>query len=203
MVAYFRQTCTVLYQRSEPYFNGRHINNRWFKTMENETETVPPKKHSLTDTVKHHAREVFTIIVYLGCWLSVLATMKCLVLLQYGVNEFKNAYIMAWITAVAFGKIIVLAQKLPIVNQMRHRPLFWSCIYKACFFTLITMIGHRVEERMIHATRDPNDVFPLAGVVAHTLSLFAIFFILFAYRDLDSMLGKGTLKNMFFKSRKT
>lgn len=170
--------------------------------MENEPQ-APAQKKSLTDTVKHHAREVFTIIIYLGCWLSVLATMKSLVLLQYGMNEFKNAYIMAWITAVAFGKIIVLAQKLPIVNQMRHRPLFWSCIYKAFFFTAITMIGHRVEEKMIHTTADPSDVFPLAGVVAHTLSLLAIFFILFAYRDLDIMLGQGTLKNMFFKSRKT
>ncbi len=160
-------------------------------------------KKSLTEKVKHHAKEVFAIILYLGCWLSVLATMKCLVLLQYGMNEFKNAYIMAWITAVAFGKIIVFAQQLPIVNHMRQRPLFWSCIYKACFFTVVTLLGHRVEERIIHAAKDPNDVFPLAGVIAHTLSLFAIFFILFAYRDLDSMLGTGTLKNMFFKSRKT
>ncbi|CAN5353289.1 hypothetical protein BH10CYA1_BH10CYA1_17450 [soil metagenome] len=160
-------------------------------------------KNSLKDTVKHHAKEVFVIILYLGCWLSVLATMKCLVLMQYGVKEFKNAYIMAWITAVAFGKIIVIAQNLPIVDHMRHRPLFWSSIYKACFFTLITLVGHRVEERMLHAAADPSDVFPVAGVIAHTLSLFAIFFILFAYRDLDLMLGKGTLRKMFFKSRKT
>jgi len=43
----------------------------------------------------------------------------------------------------------------------------------------------------------------VAGVIAHTLSLFAIFFILFAYRDLDLMLGKGSLKKMFFKPRET
>lgn len=166
-------------------------------------ETAPAQKKSLKEAVKHEAREIFVIILYLGCWLSVLATMKCLVLLQYGVNEFKNAYIMAWITAIAFGKVIVIAQKLPIVDKMRHRPLFWACIYKACFFTLVTLLGHRVEERVMHAAADPNNVFPLAGVIAHTLSLFAIFFILFAYRDLDLMLGKGSLKKTFFKSRKT
>jgi len=165
-------------------------------------ETEHSKKKTLAEKVKEEVREIFAIIIYLGCWLSVLATMKCLILLQYGINEFKNAYIMAWITAAALSKVIVLAQKLPIVEHMRERPLFWACLYKSGLFTVITMFAHRLEEKMIHTKVDPNNVFPFAGVVAHTLSLFAIFFILFVYRDLDSLLGKGSLKRMFFKSRK-
>jgi len=167
------------------------------------TKTEPSEKKTLGDKVKEEAREILAIILYLGCWLSVLATMKSLVLLQYGINEFKNAYIMAWITALALSKVIVVAQKLPIVHRMKHRPLFWSSVYKAGLFTVITMFAHRLEDKMIHATTDPNNVFPVAGVIAHTLSLFAIFFILFAYRDLDLMLGKGSLKKMFFKPRET
>lgn len=166
-------------------------------------ETQPAQKKTLGETVKLEVREIFVIIIYLGSWLSVLATMKCLILLQYGINEFKNAYIMAWITAVALSKVIVIAQKMPIVERMRHRPLFWSSVYKAALFTVITMFAHRLEDRIIHTAHDPNAVFPAAGVIAHTLSLFAIFFILFVYRDLDLMLGKGTLRKMFFKSRKT
>lgn len=155
------------------------------------------------ETVKEEARELLVIILYLGCWLSVLATMKCLILLQYGINEFKNAYIMAWVTALALSKVILIAQKLPIVNRMKSQPLFWACVYKGCFFAVVTTIAHRAEERLIHSTQDPNNVFPMAGAVAHLLSLFAIFFVLFVYRDLDSMLGQGTLRQMFFKSRKT
>jgi hypothetical protein len=169
-------------------------------TEQLEDSATNPKK-DLKETIKHELREILAVLIYLGCWLSILATMKCLVLLQYGINEFKNAYIMAWITALAFAKVIVIAQKLPIVNKMRNRPLFWACVYKACFFTVITLAAHRAEERLMHFTHDPNDVFPVAGVIAHTLSLFAIFFILFAYRDLDLMLGKGSLKELFFKSR--
>jgi hypothetical protein len=178
------------------------LDHQHFEVDHPDADSAAQQKKNLKETIKHEAREILAVLLYLGCWLSVLATMKCLVLLQYGINEFKNAYMMAWITALAFAKVIVIAQKLPIVNKMKHRPLFWACVYKACFFTVVTLAAHRAEERLMHFTHDPNDVFPVAGVIAHTLSLFAIFFILFAYRDLDLMLGKGSLKEMFFKSRK-
>ncbi len=157
---------------------------------------------TLKDKIKHELREIFVIVIYLGCWFSVLATMKCLVLLQYGLNEFKNAYLMAWINALALSKVIVITQSLPLVNKMRHQPLFWACIYKSSVFTVITLAAHSAEEKLVHSGTDPNSVFPLAGTIAHVLGLFAVFMVLFVYRELDVMLGKGTLKEMFFKSRK-
>ena len=165
--------------------------------------TGKPEKRSLKETIHKEAKEIAAIIVYLAISMSVLATLKCLILLQYGVNEFKNAYIMAIVSALALGKIIVLAQKLPIVNRMRHRPIFWACVYKACFFTILMTFVHHAEERFIHSSVDPNDVFPIAGVVCHVLSLFGIFFALFCYRDLDLELGEGNLTKLIFKSRKT
>jgi hypothetical protein len=165
--------------------------------------TQKPGKKSLKETIRREAKEIAAIIVYLAISMSVLATLKCLILLQYGVNEFKNAYIMAIVSALALGKIIVLAQKLPIVNRMRHRPIFWACVYKACFFTILMTFVHHAEERFIHSSVDPNDVFPIAGVVCHVLSLFGIFFALFCYRDLDLELGEGNLTKLIFKSRKT
>jgi hypothetical protein len=161
------------------------------------------EKKSLKEKVKEEAKEVLSIIIYLSIWLTVLATLRCLILLQYGINEFKNAYVMAIVSAVALAKVIAIAQKLPIVNRMRHRPVFWACVYKACFFTLVVSLAHRVEERFIHTSVDPNLVFPLAGVISHLAALFGIFFVLFLYRDVDSELGKGSLKKLLFKSRKT
>lgn len=158
------------------------------------------QKKTIKEKVQHELREIFAIIAYLGCWLSVFATMRCLVLLQYGLNEFKNAYLVAWITALALSKVIVLAQALPIVNKFRQRPLFWACVYKAVLFTIITMAAHRIEDKLVHAKEDPNAVFPLAGVVANSLSLFFVFIVLFVYRDLDAKLGKGSLKKLFFKT---
>lgn len=158
-----------------------------------------PKK-TVKEKIQHELREIVAIIIYLGCWLSVFATMKCLVLLQYGLNEFKNAYLVAWITAAALSKVIVLAQALPIVNKLRNRPLFWACVYKASLFTVITMTAHRLEDKLVHAAHDPNLVFPIAGVIANTLSLFFVFIVLFIYRDLDAKLGKGSLKTLFFKT---
>ncbi|HEY9678263.1 MAG TPA: hypothetical protein V6C76_09650 [Drouetiella sp.] len=156
---------------------------------------------SLVDTIKKEAREIAGIILYLGFWLPILATMKCLILLDYGINEFKNAYITAFISALLLAKVIVIGQNLKITNRMRHKPLFWSCLYKAAFFTVITTIGHRIEEHFTHPKVDPNQVFPLAGTVCHAIALFGIFFALFAYRDLDEQLGAGTLKKIFFKPR--
>jgi hypothetical protein len=166
-------------------------------------EPAAVEKKSLKEKIKEEAKEVLSIIIYLSIWLTVLATLKCLILLQYGINEFKNAYIMAIVSAVALAKVIAVAQKLPIVNRMRHRPIFWACVYKACFFTLVVSLAHRAEERFIHSSVDPNLVFPLAGVISHMAGLFGIFFVLFIYRDVDLELGKGSLKKLLFKSRKT
>lgn len=162
---------------------------------------ILPERKTLGAKIKEEAKEIAAIALYLGIWLPILATMRCLILLQYGINEFKNAYIMAFISAIALAKVIAVTQKLPIANRMNHLPVLWTSVYKSFFFTTVTLMALRLEDKLAHKAIDPNSHFPLAGVICHAIGLFGIIFVLFIYRDLDQELGKGTLHKLLLSAR--
>lgn len=152
----------------------------------------------------HHFRQIFFTVVFLATSLSLIATFRSLVLIQQGINDFAHSYVVALVLAVFLGKIVVLAQKLPFLHALNHKPLIQSVFYKATVMTVIADLALLVEHKIFSHHQDQNVAtvdHALEMAVAHQLSLFFIFFVLFTFRDLDSVLGEGTLFKLFFRSR--
>jgi hypothetical protein len=156
------------------------------------------KQHVLSEL-----REIFGIIVYLFVSFSVLATFKSLILIQASVNNFVHGYTQALITSLALGKIVFLAQKLPILNALRNQPVLYSAIYKAFLFTIITTAASRLEE-MLFASKlmeQVDAIYPVLAYMTHELGMFLVFFVLFSFREMDAVLGAGRVREIFLAPR--
>lgn len=150
--------------------------------------------------VVHELREVFCTIVYLAVSLSLVATFRSLVLIQHGINDFIHSYTVAIVLAFALGKVVVIAQKLPLISAFNKRPLLLAVMYKSVLMTMIMDVACNIEERIFPAMSPGTGStgHPIALMVAHQLSLMSIFIVLFTFRDLDRALGRGTLYRLFF-----
>jgi hypothetical protein len=148
-------------------------------------------------------REILGIIIYLLISFSVLATFKSLILIQAGVNNWEHGYLQALVTSLALGKIVFLAQKLPILNAMRNQPALYSVIYKAVIFTIITTAASQLEEMLFqaHLVKQEEHAYPMLAYMTHILGMFLVFFILFIFRELDNVLGHGRLREIFLDKK--
>ncbi len=152
----------------------------------------------------HHFRQILFTVVYLATSLTLIATFRSLVLIQQGINDFAHSYAVALVLAVFLGKIVVLAQKLPFMHALNHKPLIQSVFYKATVMTVIVDLALLIEHKIFSHNQDQNVAtvdHALEMAVAHQLSLFLIFSVLFTFRDLDRVLGEGTLFKLFFRAR--
>lgn len=158
----------------------------------NSTQIKPTKKELLL----HELRDIFGVMLYLAVSLSVLATFKGLALIQVGINEFAQLYTGAIVNALALGKFVVMAQNIPIMNAMDHKPLIWSVLYKSVLMTLIIDIASAAEETIfasITKHQASPSLHPIMFMVAHQITAMFIAMILFTVRGLDQRLGPGKL----------
>lgn len=143
------------------------------------------------------------MVVYLFVSISLVATFRCLVLAQHGINDFEHSYIVAVVLSIALGKVVVLGQKLPVANVLNSKPLIWSVLYKALIMSVLAYLGGKAEERLfphLNASTGSTE-HHLILVFTRQCALYFIFVVLFVWRDLDRVLGHGTLFKLFFLPR--
>jgi hypothetical protein len=155
------------------------------------------KKPSRKEFWKRELRELAIIFAYR---FSVTMTFKALVLVQAGVEDFGHMYGVAAIEAIALGKIVALAQGLPILNAWNSKPMIYSVLYKSVWMTIMVNLGGSIEEKIFHHVPPPA-MHPWLLLVSHELAFLFIFVVLFLARDLDRTLGSGRLFQMVFGPR--
>ncbi|MBC7997079.1 MAG: hypothetical protein IAF58_04010 [Leptolyngbya sp.] len=166
--------------------------------MELEVQTpAATAKQSRKERLIEEGKEILSIVVYLFVSLSLLSTMKALVLAQHGINDFAHCYIVALVEALALAKIVVIAQKLPLMEKFSHKPLFYSVLYKSVVMSIFINIGANIEEK-IFVRHHVEPAHPIVLIFTHQVVLMIIFVALFTVRGLNKELGNGVLKKLFF-----
>jgi hypothetical protein len=145
-------------------------------------------------------KEIRAAFVYLLFSLSLLSTMKALVLAQQGIDEFLHCYLVALVQALALSKLVVLAQKLPLMDKWKQKPLLYAVFYQAVVMTVLINIGSSIEEKIFvhHPSVSPH---PVILLLTHQVVLLIIFIVLFTARGLNNRLGDGVLQKIFFGDR--
>lgn len=158
------------------------------------------QKRSKLELVLHELKEIFAIMIYLWASLSLLATIKSLVLVQQGINDFIHDYQIAAVLALGAAKVVVLVQDLKVMKAWDHRPLIWVVLYKTTLMALIVDCALKLEEKLFdhHASAQAAVTHPIILMVAHQIVLFSIFAVLFFVRGLNRKLGPGTLYKLIF-----
>lgn len=158
-------------------------------------------KASWKQTVLHEVREVFFMVAYLAICFTLIATFRCLVLIQNGINDFSHSYLVAAVEALALGKIVALAQRLPVIAAWNRRALIYSVLYKSVILTLIVDAAGMLERRLFPpaSSTTASVAHNVELMIAHQGAFLFVFIALFTWRDLDRRLGNGTLKMLFFE----
>ncbi len=154
-------------------------------------------KLSRKEWLVEEGKEILSVVIYLFTSLSLLSTIKALVLAQHGIDDFLHCYIVALVESLALAKIVVIAQKLPLMEKFSHKPLIYSILYKSVVMSIFINIGANIEEKLfVHHHVEPAH--PIVLMVTHQVVLMIIFIALFTARGLNKELGNGVLKKLFF-----
>lgn len=149
-------------------------------------------------------KEFSSIVLYLAASFGLLATVKSLILIQLGIHDFVHGYIKALIESVALGKIVMLAQHIPILNALEKKSLLRSSLFKAAVMTVIVFLGGALEEKLFakHVAETPLKQ-ELLVMIAHLSALYVVFYVLFLARGLDKVLGHGRLLKLLTEPHPT
>lgn len=149
------------------------------------------------EVVISEIKDVLSIVLYLTVSLSLVATVKGLILIQVGINEFVHLYSVAIIEAVVLGKVVALTQKLPIMNAWDRHPLIWVILYKSAIMTVIIDIANAIEDKIfVHSASQHAPLHPVIFLFAHQALELLVFIVLYSVRGLDRKLGPGKLMKL-------
>jgi hypothetical protein len=159
---------------------------------------------------KERAKEEFKnyllVSLYLAIFFAALVNYTRLVLRQYDITDETLNFGFAIINALVIGKVIMLGDMLHLSKRAQARPLYQAVIIRAFLFSLLVLAFFFVEEfikRLIHGEPSGTVIHNLRfyTLLARTIIVFCAFILLFAFRELEHILGAKKMHQIFFAPR--
>ena len=161
------------------------------------------KSATLKQKAIHEGQEFLGISLYLAFFFCAVVTYSTVLLGKSNVSYFN--YGSALINAFVIGKVILIGEYARLGKRHESRPLVLSAVYKAFLFTLLVLAFHVVEEmikQLVHgdtiatAFREVR----LDIMICRNLVVFCTFIPLFAFRELQRVLGEENFRSLFFRT---
>jgi hypothetical protein len=161
------------------------------------------RKTEIKAKAAHELQELFELFVYLAFFFCALTTYSALLLDKFHISYFNYGF--ALLNALVVAKVILIGEYMHVGKKHESKPLFYSSIYKAFLFGLLVFAFHVVEEiikRLIHgesvavASREMR----IDDLLGHSLIVFSTFIPLFAFRELQRVMGEDYFRDLFFRT---
>jgi len=151
----------------------------------------------------HELEQLTAIFLYLAFFFCALATYSMLLLDKYDISYFN--YGVALLNALIIAKVILIGEYAHLGKRHENKPLFLSSLYKAILFSVLVFAFHVVEEivkRLIHGKGFAGAFHEvrLDDLAARTVIIFCTFLPLFAFRELQRVMGEEKFRDLFFKT---
>lgn len=164
------------------------------------------QKTGLKQKVVHELEDMAVIFLYLAFFFCALATYSMLLLNKFQISYF--TYGAALLNALIIAKVILIGEYAHLGKKQEAKPLIYSSIYKAFLFSLLVFAFHIVEEAIKHLVHDQRIVTVFREVriddlLSRTLIVFCTFIPLFAFREMQRVLGEEQFRTLLFKGRET
>lgn len=121
-----------------------------------------------------------------------------------------GSFMLASTTALIVGKVVLVVDKVRIIDKFRGAPLAQPILYKTVFYSVVVTIV-RFLERMLHLALDPRgfDVAAQAAMadftwhrfVAVQVWIFVCFLLYVTANEMNALVGDGQLRRLFFHHR--
>src|SRR5450755_1530314 len=159
------------------------------------------KKVSLKQKAIHEGQEFAGISLYLAFFFCAVVTYSTVLLGKFQVSYF--SYGSALINALVIAKVILIGEYAHLGKKHETKPLLLSAVYKAFLFGLLVFAFHIVEEiikRLLHgdAIINASHNIHLDDLLSRSLIIFCTFIPLFAFRELQRVLGDDRFRALFF-----
>lgn len=121
-----------------------------------------------------------------------------------------TSFVLASTTALVVGKIVLVVDKIRLIDKFRGAPLIQPILYKTIFYSLVVLIV-RFLEKLAHFAFDTGgfggnfqaevEAFTWHRFVAVHLWIFICFLIYVTASELNALVGDGQLSRLFFHHR--
>ena len=160
-------------------------------------------KPTVKQKIRHEFAEFAGIALYLAFFFCSLAVYKDLLLKDYHISYF--VYGAALLNALIVAKVILIGEYAHLGKRHENKPLLVSSLYKAILFSALVFLFHVVEEvvkRLIHKEGFAGALHEvrLDDLLARSLIIFCTFLPLFAFRELQRVMGEEGFRDLFFKT---
>jgi hypothetical protein len=161
--------------------------------------------------VKKKIREEFALywinVVYLSLMFAAFTQYRRLILAAHDITY--THYWVAVVEALVLAKVILIGDALRLGRRLEHKPLIYSTILKTIAFSIFVGIFSIIERTVTALWKGDGlkeallDFFARGTdeLLAGCLVILVAFIPLFAYRELERVLGKGKIFNLFFRER--
>jgi hypothetical protein len=144
-------------------------------------------------------------VVFFFVFFQLLAFTRALILQGYGIQV--STFLKATIAAFIVGKVVLLADLLPIINRFPNKPLIYNIVWKTSIYMVAALLVRYVEHLIPLILEYKNltvansrlldeVVWPHFWLVQ--LWLLVGFFMYCAVRELTRILGREKVRTMFF-----
>jgi hypothetical protein len=160
------------------------------------------KKASIKEKAIHETQQFLAIFTYLAIFLCCLAAYGMVVAQKFNASYF--TFGAAIVNALIIAKVILIGEYAHLGKKQESRALAVSAVYKAFVFTLLVFAFHFVEEvikllfkgeSLSAALREIR----LDEVLVRSAVIFCTFIPLFAFRELQRVLGQQRFRALFFQ----
>jgi hypothetical protein len=155
--------------------------------------------------LKREILGVIPTVVFFFIVFQLLAFTKALILKGYGIQI--SSFLNATIAALIVGKVVLLADLLPMFNQFPNKPLIYNIVWKT-FIYMVAALLFRYVEHLIPFIREYKNltvannhlldeaVWPHFWLVQFWL--LVCFLMYCTLRELVQFLGREHVRSMFF-----
>src|SRR5271156_6558802 len=118
--------------------------------MKNVTEAAfaagaaAPAKSSLKARALDELRQYAIITLYLWLLFAVFSLYKRMILQENGISVWGQT--LAIVNALVFGKVILIAQALPLGAGLPKYPPIWILLGNSALFTIVLVAFHILED---------------------------------------------------------
>ena len=167
----------------------------------------PGRMARIGHVLLHELRAVLppTIFFFLGFNLILLT--KRLILADHLI-QFAGFFI-ATMSALVVGKVVLVADKMPLLRRFDHQPLAAPILFKTVIYTLLVFVA-RLLEAFVHYAIE-GGVIGHGGFIEHQIGIFSwhqfiaaqmwIFVLFLVYvtgSEINALFGDGELFKIFF-----
>lgn len=159
------------------------------------------QKVSFKQRAIHEFEDMGVIFLYLAFFFCAISTYSMLLLNKFEISYF--TYGAALINALVIAKVILIGEYARIGRKHEAKPLLYSAIYKAFVFGLLVFAFHLIEEaikEVVHGHRVAAAFreMRIDDLLARTVIVFCTFISLFAFRELQRVLGEDKFRTLLF-----